>query len=595
MAQCPEWTAQSPPVQLVAFDGSVKATGGPQLVVKEDARVDLLKVIGSHPVKAVAVCGIYRTGKSLLLNLLAETQGGGGRFEVGDTVNACTAGIWVRASRPSGLDGSVTLLLDCEGTGNTDRDREHDSRLFALAVLLSSTLIFNTRGVITDAAVQSLATAASLAQHVFRQYQGIAEGVCLSPSFLWVLRDFTLLLEDTAGQPITAQEYLEQILGTFSKASRRPSDAAAAAVWDDQQQARERILELFPQRDCAALVRPVDSEEELQNLGSLPLTDFRAKFLSQMGALRSKVLSDCQTLRAPSGETAMGDAFLALVDAHVEAMNTGAVPELGSVWQHVSEHECARAVEEGLRAFSCLALEVAASFPATDEDMEEVLQRGRQAAQEKFAAIAIGDKEARADYEAELAASVEESTRRLQKENEDVAVRANEAWLQRRWQEGAEERMRRCRIQNQEGPLPTEAIDDIESALCTLVAELRASYAREAVGPRSTHSGPFERVVLRRSDAAHREVAAWRRSSELASEAQGAARKAAAEDRKRLERESAERAKRVAKEVEASRARTKNAKAQAPKGQAASKTKVENGPAAKPDEERTQPKCCVVM
>merc|ERR1719387_1408592 len=75
-------------------------------------------------------------------------------------------------------------------------------------------------------------------------------------------------------------------------------------------------------------------------------------------------------------------------------------------------------------------------------------------AREKFDNVAIGDKKARAEYEAELTANIDESANRLQRENEEVAVRANEHWLQRKWEDGVEERMKRCREQNQDGALP---------------------------------------------------------------------------------------------------------------------------------------------
>lgn len=51
-----------------------------------------MKTIES-PVSVVAVAGMYRTGKSYLLNkIILDRQKG---FEVGPTVNPCTKGIWV--------------------------------------------------------------------------------------------------------------------------------------------------------------------------------------------------------------------------------------------------------------------------------------------------------------------------------------------------------------------------------------------------------------------------------------------------------------------------------------------------------------------
>lgn len=44
----------------------------------------------THPIGVVGVAGLYRTGKSYLLNLLTGNYSSG--FAVGSTINACTKG-----------------------------------------------------------------------------------------------------------------------------------------------------------------------------------------------------------------------------------------------------------------------------------------------------------------------------------------------------------------------------------------------------------------------------------------------------------------------------------------------------------------------
>lgn len=55
--------------------------------------LNLLRSI-QDPVAVVAITGKYRTGKSFLANRLLEAVGGGS-FQVGSTVEACTKGIWI--------------------------------------------------------------------------------------------------------------------------------------------------------------------------------------------------------------------------------------------------------------------------------------------------------------------------------------------------------------------------------------------------------------------------------------------------------------------------------------------------------------------
>ncbi|MGH0192443.1 UNVERIFIED_CONTAM: hypothetical protein FKN15_013636 [Acipenser sinensis] len=49
------------------------------------------------------------------------------------------------------------VLLDTEGLGDVEKgDQKNDNWIFTLAVLLSSTLVYNSMGTITDNSVQNL-------------------------------------------------------------------------------------------------------------------------------------------------------------------------------------------------------------------------------------------------------------------------------------------------------------------------------------------------------------------------------------------------------------------------------------------------------
>jgi len=551
-SQLPEWLAEGAPLQLVTFDE--QEPEGKRLVVRQDARAKLLKAAGDRPTKVVAVCGLYRTGKSLLLNLLAGTQGAkNGCFAVGDSIRACTAGVWVRASKPTAPDGSVCLLLDCEGTGNTQRDREHDARIFALAVLLSSFLIFNSRSTINEPAVQALALAASLAQHILRQHKDMVPGQSLAPAFLWVVRDFTLALEDALGKPITEQEYLERALaeptvgppgGDFSRRA-------------DLREAREKILDLFPQRDCKTLVRPVDDEEELQRLSALPLEKFRPKFLKEVEELRSRVLRGCQALHSPSGQVATCGTFLALLEAHVEALNSGSVPKLGDVWQQVAQQECGRALDEALRVFSAKTFEIKASLPLNDEDLRQMLDQGEVAARNKFKEIAMGDKQVHMENEDDLQRGLQDSADRIRKENEEIATKDNEALLRCQFDARVGLGLKEFRLRHDApGGLSTAGCDEAAQLLKARAVELKAAYDAEAVGPKAARDAPWGDIAVRQLDAAQREIDTWRGRGAAAEEADASAKRVAGEERTRLEAQSGEYQAQVAREIEDSKART---------------------------------------
>ena len=77
----------------------------------------------------VAVAGLYRTGKSSLLNFLLGRQSG---FTVGPTVQACTRGIWIwgrpqehtLTAKDGGTEKCWLLMLDTEGIGGVNADTQ---------------------------------------------------------------------------------------------------------------------------------------------------------------------------------------------------------------------------------------------------------------------------------------------------------------------------------------------------------------------------------------------------------------------------------------------------------------------------------------
>jgi hypothetical protein len=66
---------------------------------------------------------------------------------VGSTVNACTKGIWIWSEPIYDEEKNIWVYyMDTEGLGSTSRSETHDSRMFALSILLSSYFIYNSRG-----------------------------------------------------------------------------------------------------------------------------------------------------------------------------------------------------------------------------------------------------------------------------------------------------------------------------------------------------------------------------------------------------------------------------------------------------------------
>ena len=129
------------PVPFIQHDGE-------DFVICEEG-VELLSALDG-PIVVIAVAGIYRTGKSFLLNQLVGHAG----FKVGDTITSCTRGInvWVPDTLQPARAGTL-VLLDTEGMASMDQDETYDALVFSLGVVLSSMFVLNSMGVIDATAV----------------------------------------------------------------------------------------------------------------------------------------------------------------------------------------------------------------------------------------------------------------------------------------------------------------------------------------------------------------------------------------------------------------------------------------------------------
>lgn len=135
-----------------------------------DDAVKFLKSVPA-PLGIVSVAGLYRTGKSYLLNrMLLNTNKPKQGFGVGPTINPCTKGLWcwgtpIKGKSHNGESINI-IVIDTEGIGALDEDQTHDTRIFTLAILASSCFIYNSVGSIDETAVQNLSLVVNLTKHI---------------------------------------------------------------------------------------------------------------------------------------------------------------------------------------------------------------------------------------------------------------------------------------------------------------------------------------------------------------------------------------------------------------------------------------------
>ncbi|XP_066499928.1 guanylate-binding protein 1-like [Hoplias malabaricus] len=335
----------------MAFEGSYAEMSAPiclinntedgGLVVCEEAMKILDQI--TQPVVVVAVVGLYRTGKSYLMNRLARKQRG---FALGSTIESKTKGIWMWCVPHPQKKDHTLVLLDTEGLGDVDKgDEKHDVWIFCMAVLLSSTLVYNSLGTIDNTALEKLHYVTKLTEHIKvssqpkgkeEMYNTSTEFMRVFPSFVWTVRDFTLELE-IDGKPITADEYLENALNI------KPGDSRN----DGRYKTRSNLRDFFAVRKCFVFERPATSKK-MKKMEMLSDDDLEEDFVKEAKEFCSYVYSSAKAKTMRGGMRLTGRMLATLAQTYVDAVSSGQVPSLDNAVESLSRIQNSRAVSEAV-------------------------------------------------------------------------------------------------------------------------------------------------------------------------------------------------------------------------------------------------------
>ncbi|XP_021238680.1 guanylate-binding protein 1-like isoform X3 [Numida meleagris] len=363
----------------------VENEAGQGLAVRQDALQVLANV--TQPVVVVAITGLYRSGKSYLLNRLAGRRTG---FSLGSNVQGHTKGIWMWCLPHPCQPGHTLVLLDTEGLGRVEKgDTKNDAWIFVLAVLLSSTLIYNSRGTIDQQALENLHYVLTLAEHIRlskspgesgAQLPAAAELAQFLPSFVWAVRDFTLQLE-ADGKELSEDEYLEQAL------KLRGGSSAEAESYD---RLRECIRQFFPERRCFVFDLPA-SKRDLPHLEELPDDRMDPEFRQQLEKFCSYIWERSPPKTTPSGCKVTGHMLGTLAVSYVDAIQSGAVPCLESAVLALAELHNSAVVREAAALYREL-MEQRATLPMeTAQELHELHELCEQETLQLFTERAITD------------------------------------------------------------------------------------------------------------------------------------------------------------------------------------------------------------
>ncbi|XP_048010315.1 guanylate-binding protein 6-like isoform X2 [Megalobrama amblycephala] len=345
-----------------------------KLCVQQSA-LQILQQI-QQPVVVVAVVGLYRTGKSYLMNRLAGQQTG---FALGSTIESKTKGIWMWCVDHPTKAGTTLVLLDTEGLGDVDKgDSKHDTNIFCLAVLLSSTLVYNSRGTIDNRAVEELQYVTELTECIKvkssdEEADDSSEFVKFFPSFIWAVRDFTLERK-IDGKDATEDEYLEFALKLKSGKSRKVTEYNLP---------RECIQTFFPSRTCFTFPFPT-APENLSRLESLDPADLSSDFREVTDRFCTFVFNKSHEKKLKDGIKVTGRVLGNLAKTYADTISSGAVPCLENAVIAMAMIENEAAVKEGTKVYQSGMEKLKDSFPLELKDVSSKHQHLSSVATQAF-------------------------------------------------------------------------------------------------------------------------------------------------------------------------------------------------------------------
>ncbi|XP_062023789.1 uncharacterized protein LOC133739977 [Rosa rugosa] len=266
------------------------------------------------PIAAVAVIGPYRSGKSFLLNQLLSLSCYEG-FGVGHMRDTKTKGIWVWGTPIEvDIDGVTTSVfyLDTEGFESVGKSNVYDDRIFALATVMSSVLVYNLPETIREADIARLSFAVELAEEFYGRVKG--QDVAFEPAkLLWLIqRDFL--------QGKSVQEMVHEAL------LHVPNSDGNKNI-DMVNQIRDSLAIMGDNSTAFSLPQPHLQRTKLCDMKDGELDPAYVTKRDQLKQLVTSIIRP----KIVQGRPLNGKEFVAFLEQILEALNKGEIPSTGSL------------------------------------------------------------------------------------------------------------------------------------------------------------------------------------------------------------------------------------------------------------------------
>ena len=350
MSRAAAVTSPPPPTLPLPTPHSVRlikpVPGTTTLAVDAAGLTFLRSLPAGVPVAPVVVIGPYRSGKSFLLNnaLLRVSCDAG--FGVGHSRAAETKGMWLWGDPQVGEDGTQILYIDSEGFDASGLADSYDDRIFALASVVSSVLLYNLAEALRESDIEKLGFSIQVADALFPSTHGAtatATEAVRPGAMLWLIqRDFL------GGE--TPQAALDKALAPV------PNPKGDASI-NRLNTVRSALARLASTSTALGLPQPHLDRTKLCELADGELAP------SYLTA-RDRVASTVTSLATPKivrGAPLDGAALADLVEALVGALNSREIPSAGSILEAFNRDAARRAVDVHATALARVTLPVNSS------------------------------------------------------------------------------------------------------------------------------------------------------------------------------------------------------------------------------------------
>lgn len=316
------------PVQLVGPDAEHRGL----VLISENIKL-ISQIEG--PVATIAVVGKFHSGKSFLMNQLMGKYKG---FGIGPSVKPETMGIWMwgqpmKVRLPSGETISL-IFLDTEGFAANNVSENYDAKIFAMATLISSHLIYNSVKIIDQADIDYLELLARRTQLFALRSQlsrakwrdGFVHDLLSFPPLLWVVQDFVQNTLDNE----TPTQWLHRLMNTHTRES---------------EDYKISLLDIFKSLECHTLFLPAVKRHLLTDLSQAEERDLTEEYIQEREELSEKLRSSLKP-KTKNGKPITGVELANLFEILVSASNDGSLAEVPSRWASFVEKIMSSATED---------------------------------------------------------------------------------------------------------------------------------------------------------------------------------------------------------------------------------------------------------